>query len=418
MPMDASPLATAVPLVSAASADAAFVTCAVSAAVLVVVATAFSASGARQRLYRHRGLGCWLAGAWLAAAGTAVAAAWPGTWGQLVANLLLLAWPVLMLIGLRRFNARQPLPGNQRADLTVAAVAALACIAGALWADGRNDAAWIATLASVALHLYVAAPLVMGAQGSEGTPMQALGAALAVTAFVPGLGTLDLAAGNPMPARALASAIGVVVAAFVALTVMGERTERQLRESRRRLRVLANLDALTQVPNRRHFHELATRAIAADPAGSAVLLMFDIDHFKHINDRFGHAAGDRALCRVAASVQEQLRAPDVAGRHGGDEFVLLLRRANTRHAMGVAERIVAQVQAGMAADVDQPGPTVSLSFGMVQVGHGEALDDALRRADQALYEAKRQGRSRAVAAEGDEAHPVFGESQRLGLSSG
>ena len=410
--MDTSLLAPVAALVSHPSADAGWVTCAVSATVLVAVAAAFSASGSRQRLYRHRGVGCWLAGAWLAAAGTAVAAAWPGTWGQLVAALLLLAWPALMLVGLRRFNARQVLPGNERTDFGVAALAALACIAGAFWADGRNDAAWIATLAGVALHLYVAAPLVMGAQGSEGTPMQALGAAIAVTAFVPGLGTLDLASGNPMPARAVATAIGVVVAAFVALTLMGERTERQLRESRRRLRVLANLDALTQVPNRRHFHELATRAISADTAGSAVLLMFDIDHFKNINDRFGHAAGDRALCRVAASVQENLRAPDVAGRHGGDEFVLLLRHANTRHAMGVAARIVAQVQAGLA---EEPGPTVSLSFGMVQVGHGEALDDALRRADQALYEAKRQGRSRAVAAVGNEAHPVFSESQRLGL---
>jgi len=410
--MDASPSAQAAALAMRTSSDAAFVTCAVSAAVLVVVAAAFSASASRQRLYRFRGMGCWQAALWLAAAGTAAAAAWPGRWGQLVAGLLLLAWPVLMLLGLRHFNARQALPGSERNDLAVAAVAALACVAAAVWVEGRHDAAWIATVAAVALHLYVAAPLVIGAQGSQDTPMQALGAAIAVTAFAPGLATLDLAAANPLPGRALASAVGVVVAAFVALTLMGERTERQLRESRRRLRVLANVDALTQVPNRRHFHELATRAIAADHAGSAVLLMFDIDHFKHINDRFGHAVGDLALCRVAAAVQENLRAPDVAGRHGGDEFVLLLRHANTRHAMGVAARIVAQVQAGMA---DDPGPTVSLSFGMVQVGHGEALDDALRRADQALYEAKRQGRSRAVAAAGDEAHPVFGESQRLGL---
>ena len=390
--------------------DASFFTCAVCAGVLLMVAASLSASGARQRSYR--GFGYWQAAAWLAAGGAAVAAAWPSAWGQFIAGLMLMAWPLLMLAGLRRFNARQSLPGNPRMDAIVASIAVLVCLAGALSADGRNDAAWIAALAAVAVHLYAAAPLMMGASGREGTPLQALAAAIALTAFVPGLGTLDIASGNPLPARAVASTLGVIVAAFVALTLMGERTERQLRESRRRLRVLANLDALTQVPNRRHFSELATRAVSADPPGSAVLLMFDIDHFKRINDHFGHAVGDKALCRVAASVQEHLRAADVAGRHGGDEFVLLLRHATTRDAMAVAARIVAQVQAGL---VDEPGPTVSLSFGMVQVGHGEALDDALRRADQALYEAKRQGRSRAVAASGDEAHPVFGESQRLGL---
>jgi diguanylate cyclase len=393
-----------------AAADAGFLTCAVSAGVLVVVAAALSASGARQR--RYRGFVDWQLAAWLAAAGAAIAAAWPGAWGAFVAGLLLMAWPLLMLSGLRRFNARQSLAGSARTDGIVAAVAVLVCFAATLSANDRNDAAWIAALAAVVVHVYAAVPLVMGAPGRDGTPLQALAAAMALTAFAPGLGTLDIASGNPLPARAMATALGVVVAAFVALTLMGERTERQLRESRRRLRVLANLDALTQVPNRRHFNELATRALATDAPGSAVLLLFDIDHFKRINDHFGHAVGDRALCRVAASVQEHLRAPDVAGRHGGDEFVLLLRHASTRDAMGVAARIVAQVQAGMA---DEPGPTVSLSFGMVQVGHGEALDDALRRADQALYEAKRQGRSRAVAASGDEAHPVFGESQRLGL---
>ena len=144
-----------------------------------------------------------------------------------------------------------------------------------------------------------------------------------------------------------------------------------------------------------------------------MLLLFDVDHFKQINDLLGHAAGDRALCLVSDSVQEHLRAADVAGRHGGDEFVLLLRRTDTQAAMGVAGRIVAEVQRRTAAN---ELPRLSLSFGMVQVGVAEDVDAAMRRADQALYEAKRQGRSRAVAALGDEAQPVFGESQRLGLT--
>jgi diguanylate cyclase len=211
----------------------------------------------------------------------------------------------------------------------------------------------------------------------------------------------------------VAAVPGLLVMALVVITLAGERTERQLRESRRRLRTLANMDALTQVPNRRHFHELASRALQQDPQGSAVLLIFDVDHFKHINDTLGHAMGDRALCLVSAGLIEHLRAPDVAGRHGGDEFVLLLRRASTTAAMGVAARIVTAIQRRASAE---DLPRLSLSFGMVQVTAGEGVDDAMRRADQALYEAKRQGRSRAVAARGNEAAPVFAESQRLGLN--
>jgi diguanylate cyclase len=187
-----------------------------------------------------------------------------------------------------------------------------------------------------------------------------------------------------------------------------------LRQSRRRLRALANIDMLTQVPNRRRFEELARRALQADEAGSAALLLVDIDHFKQINDRLGHAAGDRALKLVSRCTLELLRAHDVAGRHGGDEFVMLLRRSSTRDAMVVAERLVAHLQAQSHAHAL---PRLSLSFGIVQMKAGESIDDTLQRADQALYEAKRLGRSRAVAADGDEEHPVFHSSQRLGLTS-
>jgi diguanylate cyclase (GGDEF)-like protein len=217
----------------------------------------------------------------------------------------------------------------------------------------------------------------------------------------------------PLWARAAAAAMGALVVAFMAVTLVSERTERQLRESRRRLRTLANLDTLTQVPNRRHFQELADLALRDDTPGGAVLVLFDVDHFKLINDQLGHAAGDRALCLVSSSVLEHLRAHDVPGRHGGDEFVLLLRNTTTRQAMGVAARIVAEVQKRAPR---QGLPALSLSFGLVQVGLAEGISVAMRRADQALYEAKRQGRSRAVAALGNEDKPVFSESRPLGLA--
>ncbi len=91
---------------------------------------------------------------------------------------------------------------------------------------------------------------------------------------------------------------------------------------------------------------------------------------------------------------------------------MLLHDARTSAALAVADRIVQRLQRQAAGS---GLPAITLSFGMVEMGPGEPLDDALRRADRALYEAKRQGRSRAVAAEGSEDQPVFTESQRMGL---
>jgi diguanylate cyclase (GGDEF)-like protein len=201
------------------------------------------------------------------------------------------------------------------------------------------------------------------------------------------------------------------VLAFVSLTLANNRSERQLRQAQQRMATMATLDTLTQVPNRLHFKDLAAQSLRNDPPGSSVLLLFDVDHFRQINEHLGTAAGDRALRLVSASMVEHLRALDVAGRLGGDEFVLLLRRVTTESAMGVAARIVSYVQE------HAPGmqlPILCLSFGMVQVAKGEDIDGALRRADLALVEAKRQGRSCAVTAMGDADEPVFSAGHRLG----
>jgi diguanylate cyclase (GGDEF)-like protein len=364
------------------------------AAALALVAAALSAFGARQR--RYDGWRWWIAACWSAAAGAATAALLPEPLARPLAGLLLLLWPLLALAGLRRFHPRQALHGHRHLDAGVGALAVTLSLAGSL--GGLPLLAGAATLLT---HLYAATVLFLGPSDADYTPVQALAAAMALTGFTPGL-----------PWAAAAAGAGVVVLAFVAITLVCERTERQLRDSRRRLRHLANLDTLTQVPNRRHFAELAEAALRHDEPGTAVLLIFDVDHFKHINDLFGHAAGDRALTIVSSAMLDSLRAMDVPGRQGGDEFVLLLRRAAPRDAMGVAARIVAEVQRRAPS---QQLPTLSLSFGVVQIRVGESITAAMRRADQAMYEAKRQGRSRAVAAMGDEERPVFSESQRLGL---
>jgi diguanylate cyclase len=390
-------------------------------ATVAQAAAAASLTAFGLRRDRHPGWWWWLAAIWLTTLGAALAALAPGRWGQVLAPPLLLQWPLVTLMGLRRFNARRHWPGHSWMDATLLITASgTALLVGLLF---PQQATWPVVACGLAVHLYAAGVMFNGPAGGDAAPVNLLGATVALLAFAPGLAVLsaDFTAAGPLApaaaqaahaARVLAAALGAIVLAFVALTLLFERTERQLRESRRRLRLLANLDALTQVPNRRRFAELAGHALRADPPGSAVLLLFDVDHFKQINDRLGHPAGDRALCLVAGSVLEHLRTNDAAGRHGGDEFVLLLRRTTTEHAMGVAGRIVAELQKRTQST---PLPPMSLSFGMVQLRAGEDIDAALRRADQALYEAKRQGRSRAVSASGDESRPVFSESKRLGL---
>ncbi|GAB4043349.1 MAG: hypothetical protein Fur0014_15960 [Rubrivivax sp.] len=315
---------------------------------------------------------------------------------------LLLAWAPLTLLGLRRFHARLGLPGSARLD-------------GAALVLAVAVSPWLPGLAVLGLHLYVGALLWSARTPDDALALRGLGTVVAATALPTSLAPwAGLQA--PVLVQATSAGFALLVVAFATLTLMNERTENALRESRRRLRVLANTDPLTSVPNRRHFHELATRLLrACGPDESPVLLLFDIDHFKLINDRLGHPAGDRALRLVGRCMQEALRAGDLAGRLGGDEFALLLSGATLHQAIGVAERIVTQLQ---AQSPEHRLPVLTLSFGLVQARPGEEVDEALHRADQALYEAKRQGRSCAVAAAqaADQDAPVFSESQRLGLT--
>jgi diguanylate cyclase (GGDEF)-like protein/PAS domain S-box-containing protein len=160
---------------------------------------------------------------------------------------------------------------------------------------------------------------------------------------------------------------------------------------------LATIDVLTELANRRHFVDQATRLLARcrDEAVPAALLMFDIDRFKLINDRHGHAVGDQALCRMAAICREQLRPTDLVARWGGEEFVVLLPRLPLDDAALVADRLRRAVAGTLiraaAADIG-----FTISIGLVGCGPGEPLEALINRADAALYDAKLQGRDRVV----------------------
>ncbi|MEI2651320.1 MAG: GGDEF domain-containing protein, partial [Microthrixaceae bacterium] len=161
---------------------------------------------------------------------------------------------------------------------------------------------------------------------------------------------------------------------------------------------MATHDALTDLLNRRAFYELAEReAVRARRTNLPVsILVIDADEFKAVNDRFGHHAGDEALRRIAATCRQHLRADDVVGRVGGEEFAVVMPGANSALAHHVAERLRVAVT---EAPIDHPdGPiNLSVSIGVTEyrVWH-EAMLDAIQRADEAMYLAKTTGRNCVV----------------------
>lgn len=173
----------------------------------------------------------------------------------------------------------------------------------------------------------------------------------------------------------------------------------QLREETRRLAVT---DALTGLYNRRHFsHHLDLAVARARRHGETLaLLMLDLDHFKSINDRFGHHIGDRALQLAAGALSGSVRESDVAARVGGEEFAILAVHADAEAALAAAERLRAAIE-GLAVPTSG-GRTVctTASVGIaVFPEHGTDAQALFEGADRALYEAKRLGRNRVVVAE-------------------
>lgn len=176
-----------------------------------------------------------------------------------------------------------------------------------------------------------------------------------------------------------------------------------------RLEHEATTDPLTSLPNRRYFTQRLEEELSrAGRTGTRpALLMLDVDHFKKVNDDFGHPAGDRVLQEVADLIRNNLRTEDVAGRLGGEEFALLLSDAGREGAETVARRIlegVPELDLGL-------GRGVTVSVGIALAGSGEPAEGLIRRTDQALYAAKRGGRNQYRWAGGDGGHSLrsFGE---------
>jgi diguanylate cyclase (GGDEF)-like protein/PAS domain S-box-containing protein len=170
----------------------------------------------------------------------------------------------------------------------------------------------------------------------------------------------------------------------------------QRKNLERELQRLATTDMLTGMANRRSFLEVAEAAFQRAREGHAplTLLMLDLDHFKTINDRFGHLEGDRVLAAFAQATRHQLRASDTVGRLGGEEFGLLLPHTTTAEGADIATRILEAIRALELSDSNGQPYRITTSMGLGTLSPGDrSLHDLLDRADQALYLAKHRGRN-------------------------
>ena len=162
---------------------------------------------------------------------------------------------------------------------------------------------------------------------------------------------------------------------------------------------MARTDELTGLHNRRSFNEIFAPALsAARRHGHPIsLVMIDLDHFKTVNDTFGHSVGDLVLKEFANLMMETVRAEDVAVRWGGEEFIILMSHTDCEAAAALSERIRSSFE-------QYPSSAAPLAmtacFGVAQLQDGEQEDALIRRADDALYSAKHEGRNRVVTAVG------------------
>lgn len=253
-------------------------------------------------------------------------------------------------------------------------------ITTAAWADGgvRSPLAWLLPI-SVMFTAVAHRPAVVWVSGTF-----AVVGYLIVTVTSP----MTIGVANTLTRFAYLGALTFAAASAARSRWDHHDAQQVLHEE---LSLLADVDGLTGALNHRAFHERLDDELAGCARRSlpAVLLLIDLDHFKSINDRFGHGAGDEVLRRVGAAISGSVRSGDIVGRVGGEEFAVCLGAST----MGEAHRIAERVHAAIAT-IDEPElVTASIGIGTADAGPMMA-PDLLGRADEALYLAKHQGRNR------------------------
>ncbi|HQT43404.1 MAG TPA: GGDEF domain-containing protein [Halothiobacillus sp.] len=378
--------------------------------VAVTLATAFCA-GARILLWRmHRGIpgvGQW---AWAGVLGVpaliliAASDAMPQMLSLSLAQILIATGIVLAWDGFRRFIGRAALSPLTLGLLAMGVLSplAIAHIGQSLTMRAALNALVIALISAlIARELLFAAKSGQSAMRATGW-LYAFNAAFFLVRAIIAIARGDEPVGQLNPdgfaAVTLLWWLCMTVAVTLGMVLMtGERLQRVLDRQ-------ASRDPLTGALNRRAFSVVAEKVVAHARRNGQPLsvLMMDLDHFKLVNDHFGHGGGDDVLCRFVAAADRVLRGEDVFCRFGGEEFVALLSGSSADRAQAVAERLraVYAEEAATAADVAHPPPfTFSVSVGVAELRAGEGIDSAIRRADKALYQAKAMGRNRCELAD-------------------
>jgi diguanylate cyclase (GGDEF)-like protein len=246
---------------------------------------------------------------------------------------------------------------------------------------------------------------------SRGSTPVALGVTLSVIGLFVGLfwgfgqQLSPLASNGLFPLQIMNMVIALFTLALVSFYYRQASFSAEMRMAR-----LATLDPLTGLLNRRRMVERGQEERARAERGGPVfsLVMADIDHFKKVNDTFGHDCGDDVLVEVARRLREGSRDQDIVARWGGEEFLMLLPDTAAVRAFHFTERLRSKLE---GEPVFSRGRTISVnaSFGVAEFSTGSSLSDVMRRADDALYEAKGQGRNRVVVAPFREAESIPSE---------
>jgi len=198
-----------------------------------------------------------------------------------------------------------------------------------------------------------------------------------------------------LPMLTFTAVFAAFLRACCALYLVQSRTEQRLRAANQDIERRANFDIQTGVMSRSYFELQAPEVIAAAGRDQKPLafLLLDIDHFKAINDTFGHLQGDGVLASIGQVLRHNTRGSDLVGRLGGDEFAIVLRDVTDSEAMALAERIRVQARSILMPD----GGALSLSIGLCGLPPAQEFEAAYRCADAALYVAKQEGRGRVVS---------------------
>jgi diguanylate cyclase (GGDEF)-like protein len=343
----------------------------------------------------------------------------PPTAAAATAATLFVAGCTMIWESMRRFNGRPAAKG--RVAFIVAAFAVIFSIALYSGADLRERISLL-SLAMAAFAALSAWEIMRGSKQDallSRLPMAFVFAAMAVgllgrmgVAWLqppgPTTETFYEAMGDVLP---LANSVGFVCLNIGFVIMMSERLSGRYRKH-------ALTDELTELPNRRFFLEQGEQLSrrARRDGTKACVLMMDLDHFSDVNQRFGHAGGDLALAAFARLLREQVPPPHIVARYGGEEFCALLGGAEASEGTRIAEHLRATL-AGQAIDIRGQTLKLTVSIGVAALSDGD-LGAAVRSADEALYQAKDQGRDRVVFGQRKFPDPRGAKSSVFGLARG